>query len=802
MKSMHFGLALTLAVSSVVAVAAPKQLASVEVSNPSQFERSDEQLALSFSSLGLSDGADASHLLARSGGQVLASQAVDSDGDGALDTLLVMVDMPAAGDVKLSIQIDDSVAQNTTKRTQAEISRKEGGTWEGRKYIGGNFVNVTELSPPEAHTDHSEFIRYEGPGIESDKVGYRVYLDERNGFDIFGKSTTEMVLQGVGQDGFSSYHDMADWGMDVLKVGPSLGMGGYGYWHDGAVQRVSDLSGWTARITDNGPVYSAFEIDYRAWQVANTEVDLKSRLSMQAGSRLVRVDLETSQRLDNIAAGLVKHEGTKVLQGTLDVTGTAYSYIATWGEQSLDGGKLGMALLFQRKDLRAYEQDDYNQVAVLRPRGTNLHYYFLAAWDGEPDGIKTQAEFQQYLEQQVERLTVQPRLRVHSTFGDAKKSFPMTAGAALGWAEAVADAEIARHGTQLAWGDWDELRQRDSNWEYHMGLLMQSYDALGLATGDKRYNEVAEKVISSYIAEDGTIASYDMSKYNIDSVNSGKMLLRLYQRTGDERYRKAADTLRQQLKEHPRTDAGAFWHKQRYPGQLWLDGVYMGMPFLAEYSLLFEEGASVDQALEEFEVSRDKLRDPETGLYWHAWDEKKQQVWANDETGRSEFFWARGLGWLSMALVDTYALLPEDDQKHREILREMTVKLADAILAVQDDTGVWFQILDMPEAVGNYREASASSMFTYMLARGVNLGVLPESYKKHAQQAYEGLVREFIEPLPAGGASLTSNCAVAGLGFGRDGSYRYYMSEPIIHDDPKGLGPFIFASIEMSRLLK
>ncbi len=788
-----------------LASSAAETLATVEVRNPLEFRQRDAAVELTFASLGLEDGAaSAGELVLLAGAAALPVQAYDSDLDGADDTLLTVVDLEPAASLNLQVVLDPELAarQSFPQRTQAVLSHKQGGKWEGRKYIGGDWVDVAELSPPPQHTDHSEYIRFEGPGMESDRVAYRVYLDERNGFDIFGKRGSEPVLQQVGLDGFSSYHEPADWGLDILKVGASLGIGGYGYWQDGKALRVSELEGWTARVIENGPLQSKLGIHYDKWKVDGRTLDLHSTLSMRAGSELVRVQLQTSEPLDNLVAGLVKHEGTELITGEMEVTGDAFTYLATWGEQSLDGGKLGMAIFFHRRDLVALEEDEHNQVVVLEPRGTQLEYYFLAAWDGSNRGIRTQEQFEAWLQNVAETLTIEPRVRVRSSFADKQKQFPVDSEAALHWAQRMADSEISRHGSQLAWGGWDEMRERPSNWEYSTGLLMQAYDSLGLALGMPQYSKIAESVVGSYIAENGDIHSYDMQKFNIDSVNSGKMLLRLYRRTGDERYRKAAATLREQLEHQPRLDNGAYWHKQRYPYQLWLDGVYMGMPFLAEYSLAFEQGASLDEAINEFLVSRDALRDPETGLYWHALDEKKQQVWADPQSGRSKYFWARGLGWLAMALVDTLELIPQEQAEQRQVLVDMTRSLASTLLKYQADSGSWYQILDMPDAPGNYREASASSMFTYMLAKGVNLGVLPGEYKAAAIKAYEGLLRDFVEPRPDGSVSLTHNCAVAGLGFGRDGSYHYYMSERVVADDPKGLAPFIFASIETAKLLE
>ncbi|MGW8367348.1 MAG: glycoside hydrolase family 88/105 protein, partial [Gammaproteobacteria bacterium] len=306
--------------------------------------------------------------------------------------------------------------------------------------------------------------------------------------------------------------------------------------------------------------------------------------------------------------------------------------------------------------------------------------------------------------------------------------------------------------------------------------------------------------LDSYVTEDGEIRTYDASLYNIDHVNSGKMLLRYIERYGDDRYRKAADAIRAQLEEHPRTSEGAFWHKQRYPWQLWLDGVYMGMPFLAHYSQIAGDAHGIEEAVNEFLITRRHLRDEETGLYLHAWDENAQQVWADPETGLSKYFWSRGMGWYAMALVDILDFVPADRDDLRQPLIAMIGELADALLAHRAD-GVWYQVTDRPEATGNYPEASGSSMFVYMLAKAVNEGYLDNSYREAAADAYASVVREFVAVNRGGTVSLKNVCQVAGLGYGRDGSYGYYMSEPVISNDPKGVGPFIMAGVQISKML-
>jgi rhamnogalacturonyl hydrolase YesR len=216
----------------------------------------------------------------------------------------------------------------------------------------------------------------------------------------------------------------------------------------------------------------------------------------------------------------------------------------------------------------------------------------------------------------------------------------------------------------------------------------------------------------------------------------------------------------------------------------------MGMPFLIEYSLMFEDGAAVAEAVHEFEVVQKHLRDKSTGLYWHAWDEKAVQEWANPETGMSQYFWSRGMGWLGMAIVDSWSLLPESYTNERAFLAEMGQQLASDLLKYRVN-GVWYQITDRPDALGNYPESSSSAMFSYFLAKGTALGMLPESYVTPALESYSATVDAFLLLDGKGQWHVTNACEVGGLGYGRDGSYEYYMSEPVIANDPKVLGPFI-----------
>jgi rhamnogalacturonyl hydrolase YesR len=801
-------------------------VANVELANPSDFARSQSPLWLRLYDLGWAEGDPrVSKLRLQEGGEVIATEAIDEDGNGAVDALLALVDLAPNETKHLVVRESDEPPAERKKLTQAELSHKVGGAWQPRadnpklmEYVGGRFQNVERFTPPPEHTDHSWLIRYEGPGIESDHIAYRFYLDERNGFDIFGKRVNTPVLQQIGLDGFDSYHQMADWGMDILKVGLSLGTGGFGFYDEAQnkVVLVSQVDGRDASITHDGDFTSSLRIAYRNWKVADTQTNLVADFSMIGGSRLVHTRLGLNKTLPNLAVGVVKHDGVDVLAGPTDGPNTGFTYLATWGRQSLSGDALGLAVLVQRGRVQKKITDETSVALVVTPhavaptpsdpkgRGGALDYYFLAAWQGEPGGISSKEEFVTYLNHEAERLTIENRVRLSTAVSDAAIRAPLSAEVALEWSARLADSELARKTLDYRHGGWDAHRRRQPNFEYDVvGLQPLAYDELNKERPDPRYAAVLQEVTGSYIADDGTIFGYDEQLYNIDAINPGRNLLRLLDSTDQQKYATAAHTLRRQLKNQPKTSDGAFWHKKKYPSQLWLDGVYMAMPFLARYSQRFEQGASLDEVIREFEVTRARLRDPKTGLYYHGWDEAKAQSWADPTTGRSSQFWGRGMGWFAMALVDVLEVLPiQTYSQQRAALVAMAGEFAQALMAHQDATGTWWQVVDRPGAPGNYREATASAMFTYFLAKAARMGVIDSGYAASAKRAYQGLLHEFVLVHPDGLISVTRQCHVGGLGFGRDGSYRYYMSEPIVRNDPKGNGPFILAGIEIARLLR
>jgi unsaturated rhamnogalacturonyl hydrolase len=336
-------------------------------------------------------------------------------------------------------------------------------------------------------------------------------------------------------------------------------------------------------------------------------------------------------------------------------------------------------------------------------------------------------------------------------------------------------------------------------WTYEQGVLLKGMEGVWLNTGDGKYFSYIQRGMDHFITEDGTIRAYKLEDYNIDNVLPGRILLLLYKVTGKEKYRKAAATLREQLKTHPRTTEGGFWHKKIYPSQMWLDGLYMGEPFYAEYAATFNEPAAFDDIAKQFVLMELRARDAKTGLLYHGWDESRKQRWADPQTGRSPHFWGRAMGWYAMALVDTLDYFPQNHPQRGALLAILN-RLAGAVEKYQEpQSGLWYQVLDRGGAEGNYLEASASAMFVYALAKGVRQGYLPSSYMKVARKGYDGIKSRFIEAADGGGVNLKGTVSVAGLGGNpyRDGSYQYYISEKVVTNDAKGVGAFLMAANEM-----
>ena len=387
-----------------------------------------------------------------------------------------------------------------------------------------------------------------------------------------------------------------------------------------------------------------------------------------------------------------------------------------------------------------------------------------------------------------------PQLAAHVR--PAKKTKP--AGA---WSARMADSVMKRTPDPV----WLDAREKP-RWEYTPGLVLKSVMHVAERTGDQRYWDYVLRYYDHFVRDDGTIEAYDKDEYNIDRINAGKPLFALYARTKNEKYRKALALLRQQMREHPRTKEGGFWHKKRYPWQMWLDGLYMGAPFLAQYAKTFNEPALFDDVVNQFVWMEKHARDEKTGLLYHGWDESRQQKWADPKTGLSPEFWGRAMGWYAMALVETLDYVPITHPRRGELVAILQ-RLAEAVTKVQDPkSGVWWQVLDKGGREGNYREASVSVMFTFSLLKATRHGYIDPKYRAVARRAWNGVLNEFIEVDKEGVVNIHHVCEVAGLGGDpekgekyRSGTYEYYITEKIRSNDPKAVGPFIFAALEMER---
>jgi unsaturated rhamnogalacturonyl hydrolase len=380
-----------------------------------------------------------------------------------------------------------------------------------------------------------------------------------------------------------------------------------------------------------------------------------------------------------------------------------------------------------------------------------------------------------------------------STAGPEKFS----GAAPLEWSQRLADSEMARRGDSLSWKPDDKAK-----WDYTTGLFTFALLQLNEQAKDPRYFKFAGDTIGSFVTPDGTINGYKPEDESLDNIAPGRTALALWQITHEERYREAAALLRQQLVTQPRTGDGGFWHKKRYPNQMWLDGLYMAEPFYAQYAKLFDEPADFNVVAQQIRLVDKHTYNPWTGLFYHGWDESKSQPWADKITGTSSNFWGRAMGWYAMAMVDVLDYFPTNHPARPQIIATFQ-KLCAGVVKYQDPrTGLWWQVVDQGNRKGNYLEATVSSMFVYALAKGINHGYLPRSYEPAVLKGYRGIAQNLIRDDGDGKWSLTHCCSVAGLGYGRDGSFTYYIGEPVADNDLKGIGPFILAGIEVQELVE
>lgn len=339
-------------------------------------------------------------------------------------------------------------------------------------------------------------------------------------------------------------------------------------------------------------------------------------------------------------------------------------------------------------------------------------------------------------------------------------------------------------------------------WNYIDGCMITALLCASEITGEKKYFDFAENFIDYYVFDDGTIRGYSKEKFNLDDVNEGKVLFELYEKTHKEKYKKAISLLESQLEEQPRTATGNFWHKQIYPNQIWLDGLYMGQVFSALYKKYFGNKDYSD-VVNQYKSVRKLMFDENKKLYYHGCDCSKKAFWADKETGCSKNFWLRSIGWFCISLIDIIEFI--DDENAKSELVKIFAEEIDGISQYADkETSMYYQVVDKGGEEGNYLETSGSSMIAYAMMKGARLGVIDGKYAEQGRKTFDGICKKYLSISENGDLNLGGICLVAGLGPEdnprRDGSYEYYISEPVVENDAKGVAPFVLCYTEVKRM--
>jgi len=698
---------------------------------------------------------------------------------------LVVVD--AAGHSVLSQLVDTNGDETPDELAfQATLGPSEAKTFR---------IQAGERQRPRAQDFkvYGRFVRerHDDFAFENDRVAHRMYgpdletwLKEpltSSGIDIWAKRTKRLVINDWYLT--DDYHRDNGDGADLYSVNRARGCGGLGVWHGNKLWVSRNFTG--SRVLASGPLRLIFELKYTTYDSGAGKVSETKRVTVDAGRNLNRFEshftVASGPRPAMVGIGIAKHAGGTV---ALD---KPLGLLHSWEPYKGDNGHVGCGVIASPETVEGSQavETDTLLLANVPPTGPEV-YYAGFGWDKSGD-FKDEAAWVSYAQAFARALRTPLRLSLRS----AAEHVALPAGT-TGWAKRTCDWLALHHPDGLG-----------ETWEYDNGLMLRGCQALGQKTGDIRYLDYVKKSVDKLISADGRIKGYQLDDYNLDNLSSGRLLFALYRKATDakqrERYGKALQLLRSQLRTQPRTSDGGFWHKKIYPHQMWLDGLYMAAPFMAELAGTLNEPALYDDVAKQLRLMEQHARDPKTGLLFHAWDESKQQRWANAMTGTSAEFWGRSVGWYAMALVDVLEVFPEKHPKRPEIMAALQ-RVATAVAAVQDkERGVWWQVLDKPGSPGNYREASVTAMLTYALTKGVRRGWLDETkLESVAERGYAGLVKEFTAVDAQGNVELRDVCKVAGLGGNpyRDGSYAYYVHTDVASNDPKGLGAFILASVE------
>ena len=363
------------------------------------------------------------------------------------------------------------------------------------------------------------------------------------------------------------------------------------------------------------------------------------------------------------------------------------------------------------------------------------------------------------------------------------------------------DTRDGRRSVEMVESVMARYKSSQMRWHYEHGLMVHSALEVAKVYGKEEFVRWAYSMYDPFIAADGSIATYRLGEYNLDQINAGRVLFALYDHSREERFMLAANLLKNQLNTQPRTFNGIFWHKELYPWQVWLDGLYMQGPFNAHFCKVSGDVPGFDDVVHQVVETYHTLKDERTGLLYHAWDESRGMRWSDEQTGLSPHFWGRAIGWYAMACLDILDFLPA---KHPGVVQihAIIATLLARLLVYQHEGGMWYQVVDQGAREGNYLESSATVMFAYAMLKAVRLGIVADGrFIASATEALGGLERTFVRTDGEGHLHLGGICSVAGLGGNpyRDGSFPYYVKEPVVEDDFKGVGPFVLALLEDER---
>jgi len=730
--------------------AAAIEVVHLQVTNPSAEPRVAETISIKLEEISKFWLAPKQIVLIDASGQPLLSQLVDTDGDETPNELLFQTEL----------------APNETRNFSLRYGQRK-------------------LFPREAYRVYGRFVRerHDDFAWENDRIARRMYGSglevwsreplTSSGIDAWSKRTQRLVINDWYLT--DDYHHDHGEGADLYSVGKSRGCGGLGIWANDKLHVSSNFT--QSRVLANGPLRLIFELDYPAWAVGKAHVTETKRITLDAGKNfeLHESTFKLNAPHGNLLVGLgiAKHKDSDV------VVDPAGRWMLTW-EPMAEDSHFGCAIVLPGTATGAPQQLDSDYLLVAQAEtSSKLSYHAGFGWD-RSGNVADAAAWTNQVAAHARQIANPCTVTVSAAAG------------AIPWSARACESIIAHDSQTLT-----------SRWHYDSGFVLTGCLQSAAKHKHQKLADFVKRTVDGLVARDGTITGYKLDEYNIDAVNMGKVLFPLYEGATDpaerRRYEKAIRSLRAQMKTHPRTKEGGYWHKQVYPHQMWLDGAYMAAPFLAKFAQVFGEPALYDEVAHELELLERHTRDAKSGLLYHGWDESKAQRWANKQTGTSAQFWGRAVGWYAMALVDVLELLSPNHPKHGALVAILN-RLATAITKVQDpQTGVWWQILDAPKRDKNYRESSATAMFAYALTKGIKHGWLDEkTFAKAAEFAFQGTLEQFIEVDPSGRLELKQVCKVAGLGGDpyRDGSYEYYTTTEVVANDPKGVGAFIVASLE------